>query len=94
MLHNTYTTTTKAAVVREVGDAHALKVENDFPTPELKAGGVIVRINMPELTSLIRTTAKDFILEIFHSLVDKREVELSRLCLMKLLRRESKLEIQ
>jgi len=35
--------TMKAAVVREVGDAHALKVESDFPTPELKAGGVIVK---------------------------------------------------
>eukprot|EP00581_Thalassiosira_minuscula_P008823 CAMPEP_0183704980 /NCGR_PEP_ID=MMETSP0737-20130205/2179_1 /TAXON_ID=385413 /ORGANISM="Thalassiosira miniscula, Strain CCMP1093" /LENGTH=376 /DNA_ID=CAMNT_0025932021 /DNA_START=42 /DNA_END=1172 /DNA_ORIENTATION=+ len=35
--------TMKAAVVREVGDAHALKVEDDFPTPELKAGGVIVK---------------------------------------------------
>eukprot|EP00985_Skeletonema_marinoi_P022482 scaffold14378_cov97-Skeletonema_marinoi.AAC.2 len=34
---------TVAAVVREVGDAHALKVETDFPTPELKAGGVIVK---------------------------------------------------
>jgi len=33
----------KAAAVREPGDAHALKVENDFPTPELKAGGVIVK---------------------------------------------------
>merc|ERR1719401_2986779 len=35
--------TMKAAVVREVGDAHALKVETDFPTPEMKAGGVIVK---------------------------------------------------
>jgi len=35
--------TMKAAVVREVGDAHALKVENDFPTPELKPGQVIVK---------------------------------------------------
>lgn len=33
----------QAAVVRETGDAHALKVEADFPTPELKAGGVIVK---------------------------------------------------
>jgi len=33
----------KAAVVREVGDAHALKVEHDFPTPEIKPGGVIVK---------------------------------------------------
>eukprot|EP00571_Detonula_confervacea_P007237 CAMPEP_0172329932 /NCGR_PEP_ID=MMETSP1058-20130122/61134_1 /TAXON_ID=83371 /ORGANISM="Detonula confervacea, Strain CCMP 353" /LENGTH=376 /DNA_ID=CAMNT_0013047127 /DNA_START=667 /DNA_END=1797 /DNA_ORIENTATION=- len=35
--------TMKAAVVREVGDAHALKLEGDFPTPELKPGGVIVK---------------------------------------------------
>jgi len=35
--------TMKAAVVREVGDAHALKVETDFPTPELKPNGVIVK---------------------------------------------------
>jgi NADPH2:quinone reductase len=33
----------QAAVVRETGDASALKVETDFPTPELKAGGVIVK---------------------------------------------------
>eukprot|EP00542_Grammatophora_oceanica_P019298 CAMPEP_0194030404 /NCGR_PEP_ID=MMETSP0009_2-20130614/3902_1 /TAXON_ID=210454 /ORGANISM="Grammatophora oceanica, Strain CCMP 410" /LENGTH=335 /DNA_ID=CAMNT_0038670345 /DNA_START=151 /DNA_END=1158 /DNA_ORIENTATION=- len=33
----------KAAVVREVGDAHALKVEPDFPTPEMKPGQVIVK---------------------------------------------------
>jgi NADPH2:quinone reductase len=30
-------------VVRETGDAHALKLETDFPSPELKAGGVIVK---------------------------------------------------
>lgn len=30
-------------MIREVGDAHALKVEGDFPTPELKDGGVIVK---------------------------------------------------
>ena len=30
-------------MVREVGDAHALKVENDFPTPQLKPGQVIVK---------------------------------------------------
>uniref|UniRef100_A0A6U3RJA3 Enoyl reductase (ER) domain-containing protein n=1 Tax=Ditylum brightwellii TaxID=49249 RepID=A0A6U3RJA3_9STRA len=35
--------TMKAAVVRETGDAHALKVENDFPTPNLNPGGVIVK---------------------------------------------------
>lgn len=35
--------TMKAAVVREAGDAHALKVETDFPTPELKPNGVIVK---------------------------------------------------
>jgi hypothetical protein len=34
---------TQAAVVRETGDAHALKVEHGFPTPELKPGGVIVK---------------------------------------------------
>lgn len=33
----------KAAVVRETGDAHALKVETDYPTPELKPGQVIVK---------------------------------------------------
>ena len=33
----------QAAVVREVGDAHALKVEADFPTPALEAGKVIVK---------------------------------------------------
>jgi len=33
----------QAAVVRETGDAHALKVEPDFPVPELKPGGVIVK---------------------------------------------------
>lgn len=33
----------KAAVVRETGDAHALKIENDYPTPTLKPGGVIVK---------------------------------------------------
>jgi NADPH2:quinone reductase len=33
----------QAAVVRETGDAHALKVENDFPTPKLSPGGVIVK---------------------------------------------------
>jgi len=35
--------TMRAAVVRETGDAHALKLETDFPSPELKAGGVIVK---------------------------------------------------
>lgn len=30
-------------MVRETGDAHALKLETDFPSPELKAGGVIVK---------------------------------------------------
>lgn len=35
--------TMRAAVVRETGDANALKVETDFPTPELKEGGVIVK---------------------------------------------------
>ena len=29
--------------MRQVGDAHALKVENDFPTPQLKPGQVIVK---------------------------------------------------
>jgi NADPH2:quinone reductase len=33
----------KAAVVREVGDAHALKIENNYPTPQLKPGQVIVK---------------------------------------------------
>lgn len=35
--------TMKAAVVRETGDAHAMKIETDYPTPTLKAGGVIVK---------------------------------------------------
>jgi NADPH2:quinone reductase len=26
-----------------VGDAHALKIENDYPTPQLKPGHVIVK---------------------------------------------------
>ena len=33
----------KAAVVREVGDADALKVETDFPVPKMGAGQVIVK---------------------------------------------------
>jgi NADPH2:quinone reductase len=33
----------QAAVVRQVGDADALKVEMDFPTPALEAGKVIVK---------------------------------------------------
>eukprot|EP00588_Corethron_pennatum_P014594 CAMPEP_0194265470 /NCGR_PEP_ID=MMETSP0169-20130528/702_1 /TAXON_ID=218684 /ORGANISM="Corethron pennatum, Strain L29A3" /LENGTH=365 /DNA_ID=CAMNT_0039005943 /DNA_START=99 /DNA_END=1196 /DNA_ORIENTATION=+ len=36
-------TTMKAAVIREVGDADALKVETDFPTPTAKPGQVIVK---------------------------------------------------
>jgi hypothetical protein len=48
---------------------------------------------MLESTLLTLITAKDFIPEIFHSLVDKKEVELSPLFPMKLLLRESKLEI-
>lgn len=36
-------TTMRAAVVREVGDADALKVEKDYPTPEMKPGQVIVK---------------------------------------------------
>lgn len=35
--------TMRAAVVRETGDAHALKLEADFPTPSLEAGKVIVK---------------------------------------------------
>jgi len=35
--------TMRAAVVRETGDAQALKMEHDFPTPELKPGQVIVK---------------------------------------------------
>jgi len=35
--------TMKAAVVRETGDAHAMKIETDYPTPALKPGGVIVK---------------------------------------------------
>jgi NADPH2:quinone reductase len=33
----------QAAVVREVGDAHALRVEHDYPTPQLRPGQVIVK---------------------------------------------------
>ena len=33
----------KAAVVRETGDADALKFESDFPTPKLEPGKVIVK---------------------------------------------------
>merc|ERR1719384_1815850 len=40
---STIPSTMKAAVVRETGDAHALKVESDFPTPEMKPGQVIVK---------------------------------------------------
>jgi len=36
-------TTMRAAVVRETGDASALKIESDFPTPTLSPGGVIVK---------------------------------------------------
>ncbi|KAI2509279.1 Zinc-binding dehydrogenase [Fragilaria crotonensis] len=35
--------TMKAAVIRETGDAHVMKVEYDFPTPDLKPGQVIVK---------------------------------------------------
>lgn len=35
--------TMRAAVVREAGDAHALKTEPDFPTPKLSPGQVIVK---------------------------------------------------
>ncbi|KAL3772994.1 hypothetical protein ACHAWO_004133 [Cyclotella atomus] len=35
--------TMKAAVVRETGDAHALKLETDYPTPSLQPGQVIVK---------------------------------------------------
>ena len=30
-------------MIRETGDAHVMKIEYDFPTPELKAGQVIVK---------------------------------------------------
>eukprot|EP00557_Chaetoceros_sp_GSL56_P001226 CAMPEP_0176490740 /NCGR_PEP_ID=MMETSP0200_2-20121128/8038_1 /TAXON_ID=947934 /ORGANISM="Chaetoceros sp., Strain GSL56" /LENGTH=335 /DNA_ID=CAMNT_0017888079 /DNA_START=224 /DNA_END=1231 /DNA_ORIENTATION=+ len=33
----------RAAVVRETGDASVLKMESDFPTPDLKPGQVIVK---------------------------------------------------
>jgi len=35
--------TMKAAVVRETGDASALKLETDYPTPALQPNGVIVK---------------------------------------------------
>lgn len=35
--------TMRAAVVREVGDAHALKVETDFPVPKMADGQVLVK---------------------------------------------------
>jgi len=40
---STVPSTMKAAVVRETGDAHALKLETDYPTPEMKPGQVIVK---------------------------------------------------
>jgi len=40
---STIPSTMKAAVVRETGDAHALKLEPDFATPEMKPGQVIVK---------------------------------------------------
>jgi len=40
---STVPATMKAAVVRETGDADALKVETDFPTPALESGKVIVK---------------------------------------------------
>lgn len=40
---STVPSTMKAAVIRETGDAHAMKVEPDFPVPEMKPGGVIVK---------------------------------------------------
>jgi len=42
-LMSTLPETMKAAVVREVGDADALKVENDFPVPKMGPGQVIVK---------------------------------------------------
>jgi len=33
----------KAAVIRETGDAHVMKIEHDFPTPVLKPGQVLVK---------------------------------------------------
>lgn len=63
------------------------------PLPNSKLAELLLRINMLESTLSTHTIAKDFIPEIFHLLVDKKEVELSQLCLMKLLLRESKSEI-
>merc|ERR1719384_1482480 len=40
---STVPSTMKAAVVRETGDAHALKMESSFPSPKLKPGQVIVK---------------------------------------------------
>lgn len=42
-LLSTLPSTMKAAVVRETGDAHALKLETDFPTPTLQPNQVIVK---------------------------------------------------
>merc|ERR1712232_1259506 len=44
--------TMKAAVVRETGDASALKVENDFPTPTLGANQVIVKNSFAGINSI------------------------------------------
>jgi len=35
--------TMKAAVIREVGDANAMKIETDYPTPKMGPGQVIVK---------------------------------------------------
>ncbi|GKZ00343.1 hypothetical protein MPSEU_000987200 [Mayamaea pseudoterrestris] len=43
MSASTIPATMKAAVIRETGDAHVLKVETDYPTPALPKGGVLVR---------------------------------------------------
>jgi len=40
---STVPSTMKAAVVRETGDAHALKLETDFPTPTISPGQVLVK---------------------------------------------------
>mmetsp|Transcript_19486 Transcript_19486/g.27777 ORF Transcript_19486/g.27777 Transcript_19486/m.27777 type:complete len:86 (+) Transcript_19486:152-409(+) len=42
-MSNSVPETMKAAVVRETGDAHMLKVETNYPTPKLQKGQVIVK---------------------------------------------------
>lgn len=86
--------TMKAAVVREVGDAHALKVENDFPTPEIKPGGVIVKNQYAGINFIDTYHRKAYTPEISPSLEGKRVEEQWQLYQMKPPNRGSKLVTQ